>query len=290
MENQTSNQKIETNGQNGKLNTRGIQYLVEKDPYFDTQFKFQTFEEKSMVQRFLAWKQNKYVAYMAVNSNFESFQPNGQAMWIANPTLKNRFDELFPWHFIIIDREFIDNNYLPRDYKQGKRYLHMVDKDLYDSKVTQSHKPRSIQTKEYPDVRVFRSYEALLEYLEEKLQGLPIICIGKQSWSNLRYFIDQIQITFSDDLPNFDNNETNKFPLDKFQSFLKFNTIKEVQHSIKTEIIETDDVPEELPQLFSDFIKFSYSQKTKKLSEKKKAGLLTIEENFQYVTIVKSKR
>lgn len=284
---------METNQiKESKITTRGLNYQVEKDPYFDTQYKYQNFEEKSLVQRFGHWKRNSYIAYGAVNSNFEAFAPNGQALWLQNATLKHRFDELFPWHFIIVDREFIDNNHLPREYHLGKRYLHMVDKDLYDSKVTQNHKPRSIQTKEYPDIRVFRTYESLLDYLESKLNGLPIICVGKTTWSNLRYFIDQIQLTFSDALPNFEINDNNKFPLDKFQSFLNFNTIKEVQHSIQTEISEEDinSIPDDLPQLFSDYIKFSYTQKTKKLTEKKKAGLLIKEENFQYVTIVKTNR
>jgi hypothetical protein len=267
-------------------------YTVEKDPYFDTQYPFQNAEEKALADRYLRWKRNKYIAYAAINANHEAFTPDGKSLLFSTQSLKHRFDELLPWHFMIVDKEFIDNNPLPREYWNGKRYIYMVDQPFYDSKVTQSHKPRSIAAKEYPGIRICRTYEAVIEKLEEGMQGLPIIVLGRQSWAALRYFIDQLQLTYSDELPlNETDIETTKFPLQKFEQFLGFNAMSEVKHNVKTLISDSFiDAPDELPEQLSDYIKFSYPAKLRKLVEQKQAGQHLQEENYKYITVVKRNR
>lgn len=264
-------------------------YITEKESYFDTQFKYQDKAEKSLVDRFLKWKHNKYIAYAAINEDFHSATNAGKSFLLYNQTLRNRFDELFPYSFIVADKQFIDNNYLPKEYNGMKRYIYMVDKQTYQEVVKQDWHPRSIEHKNYPGIRIFEDYERLVEFIEERLDRQPIIIIGKDAWARLRYFIDEIQLTYSDELPRIENNDNNQFPLDKFQSFLNFGTMKSVKHTVKTILHEQTDeiIPDQLPELFSDYIKFSYKSSVLKKIANKKADTIK-EEHFSYFTIVKS--
>lgn len=266
---------------------------IVKEAYFDTQFKYQDFDEKQLVNRFLKWKRNHYIVYTAVNHEMKFANAQGKHFQFANDILRQRFDELFPWCVIIGDRQFFQNNELPKEYWNGRRYLYMVDKQIYDSVCTGDHKPRSIEHKAYPGIRIFRTYESLIELIEEKMSSQPILLIGKEPWARLRYFVDQIRLTYSE---CFDSAEAigddYVFPLNKFQSFLNFNTITKVEHSFRSFSIddtEFEDVPNELPELFSDYIKFSYKSATIRKVEQKKQALLNATEHFTLMTIVKTK-
>ena len=92
-----------------KMTNQVTKTIVEKDPYFDIQFPFQDKAEKALISRFLKWKRNKYIAYATINEDFQVAQPNGKSFLLHNQTLRNRFDELFPYSFIVADRQFIDN-------------------------------------------------------------------------------------------------------------------------------------------------------------------------------------
>ena len=52
---------------------------------------------------------------------------------------------------------------------------------------------------------------------------------------------------------------------------------------------QDEDVPDELPEQFSDFIKYSYKASTIKRVEMKKQQELATEQHFQFITIVKPK-
>lgn len=281
LEQQDSNKPI--------IPTRGTTYTAEKEAYFDTQFKYQDFEEKQMAARFKQWQSCKFIAYAAINSDFQAFDKNGHSFLFYNNTLRNRFDELFPWNFMIVDRQFMDANpELTHEYKWGKRYIYMVDTELYNSIVKQEHKPRSIQSKQYPGVRIFKDYTSLLEFMEERLGGHPIMIFGKEPWAKLRYFINQIQLIYSEDLPIYEDNDEHKFPMDKFQTFLGFSNIHKLEHQVKTVLNEdtTDqDIPDELPELFSNYIKYSYASKVRKQVEQKKAKQTILVESYSYITI-----
>ena len=277
-----SNMETTNNIQNG------TRTLVEKEAYFDIQFKYQDKAEKSLVDRFLKWKHNKYIAYAAINEDFHSMDLKGKSFLLYNQTLRNRFDELFPYSFIVADKQFIDNNYLPKEYNGMKRYIYIVSQQLYSEVVKQAWHPRSIEHKAYPGIRIFENYESLVEFLEERLYRQPIIIIGKEPWARLRYFIDELQLTYSDELPRCEDNQFGLFPLDKFQTFLNFATMKSVKHTVKTVLHEQTDeeVPEQLPELFSDYIKFSYKSSVLKKVANRKADSVK-EEHFSYFTIVK---
>ena len=271
-----------------KMTNQVTKTIVEKDPYFDIQFPFQDKAEKALISRFLKWKRNKYIAYATINEDFQVAQPNGKSFLLHNQTLRNRFDELFPYSFIVADRQFIDNNYLPKEYNGMKRYIYMVNQELYSEVVKQDWHPRSIEHKNYKGIRIFENYERLVEFIEERLDKQPIIVIGREPWARLRYFIDELQLTYSDELPRFENNDAMSFPLDQFQSFLKFETMKSVKHTVKTILHEetNEDVPEQLPELFSDYIKFSYKSSVLKKAANRKADPIK-EEHYSYFTIVK---
>lgn len=267
---------------------------VEKDSYFDTNFKFQDFDEKQLVNRFLKWKRNTYIAYTAVNENMQFANDKGEHFQFSNTILHQRFDELFPWSFIIADREFFLHNSLPKEYWNGRRYLYMVDQAIYDSVCKGEHKPRSIEHKSFPGVRIFRGYDSLIELIEEKCNAQPILIIGKEPWARLRYFIDQIRLTYAEHFETCSEatDDKYKFPLDRFQSFLNFNSVVKIEQSFKSHAkddTQNEDVPVELPEQFSDFIKFSYKASTIKRVEMKRQQELASEQHFQFITIVKPK-
>jgi hypothetical protein len=169
----------------------------------------------------------------------------GEHFQFSNTILHQRFDELFPWSFIIADREFFLHNSLPKEYWNGRRYLYMVDQQIYDSVCKGEHKPRSIEHKSFPGVRIFRGYDSLIELIEEKCNAQPILIIGKEPWARLRYFIDQIRLTYAEHFETCSEElgDKYKFPLDRFQSFLNFNSVVKIEQSFKSH--SKDDTQDE---------------------------------------------
>jgi hypothetical protein len=67
--------------------------------------------------------------------------------------------------------------------------------------------------------------------------------------------------------------------------------MSEVKHNVKTLISDSFiDAPDELPEQLSDYIKFSYPAKLRKLVEQKKSGQHLKEEDYKYITVVKRNR
>lgn len=269
---------------NSKL-SRKMQDGIVKE-YWDTNFKYKDIFEKNLVSRFLKWHRNRYIAYAGCNSNMEFAAKDGSHFFLATEQLRQRFNELYPFSFIVVDKQFLDNNYLPKEYDKVKRYIYCIDEETYNKEVKTTHKPRSIASITYPGVRLVKSYECLLEMFEEKLDHQNILLIGKEPWEKLRYFVDQIEITYSDEFPTFEDNTDKLFPLNKFQSFLGFTTINEFQQTLVKEV-KNNEVADK-PELFSDYIKFNYSSKERKEIETAKSKNITIKERYKYLVINKS--
>ena len=252
--------------------------------YWDTTFKYKDIFEKNLVTRFLKWKRNRYIAYAACNSNMEFAAKDGSHFFLATEQLRQRFNELFPYSFIVVDKQFLDSNFLPKEYDGVKRYIYCIDDETYNNEVKTTHKPRSIESRTYPGVRLVKSYECLIEMFEERLDHKNILLIGKEPWERLRYFVDEIDITYSDQFATFDDNANHLFPLNKYQTFLGFTQINEFNQTLVTEVKTTTT---ELPEMFSDYIKFHYSTKELRESKQAKSATKVIKEKYKYLVINK---
>lgn len=166
-------------------------------PFFDTTRKFHGREERDIFKRFRNWTNNTYSAYFVVNEDLQYRTNKGHYFLEATKHLKYRFDEISFYQFVILDPEFLQNNQIESEIMKGRRYFYCVDTEAYNEKVTSDHKPTSIPHPHYPNVRLFRTYETLLEHTEGKLTGKNIFIIGQEPLEKLRYFITNIQLTIT---------------------------------------------------------------------------------------------
>lgn len=242
-----------------------------------TQFKFSSKEEKAIYSRFIDnWSSvNKYIYYSVVDSNMNYKTENNEYFINQSKHLTDRFNTIANFAYIVVDKQFLENNQFSNVTPEGVRYIYYVDIDDYNAS-TKDNFANSVMSKIHTQARVFKSYEALIEHLEERTAFKVIYVLTDKAFNGLRYMIDTIELVQSNSIETPANAIQIDFKhLNKFNCFRKFNR---KEYSLKERIIEeikSEDI------LFSDFIKFA----DKKHTQTRKA----IDKTFSYNIITISR-
>jgi hypothetical protein len=243
-----------------------------------TQFKFSSKEEKSIYTRFIENHEsnNKYMFYSVVDANLNYKTKSGEYFFDKVPHLTERFNEISNFEFMVVDKEFLENNDINKFTNLGVRYMYYVDINDYNAS-TKSDCHNSVNSKIHKDARVFKSYEALIEHIEEKISYKAIYILSDKAYNAMRYMVSTIEFAKYDNLKNEDTelvaHDIEYF--NKFNCFRKINkTIYDVNEMVKEEVNKED-------MLFSDFIKFADK---KHLKESK-----SVNKKFIYELITMSK-
>lgn len=220
-------------------NAKRSSYEID-ETQFKTQYKFSSPEEKAIFTRFAGnkshHKTNKYMLHLITTKKMQYKTPDNKYLInIDNPHIKERFDEITNFEFCVVDKDFLARNELSKTTNVGKRYLYYVSKEDFDMSTKESWKVHT-QSKVHPGYTVFKSYEALVEYFEEKVSMKAIYILSEHAANALRYMIDSIDFIFDFNVRGDDTYET--FDIDKWTKFLGFNKKTSCRYTLKTKEIK----------------------------------------------------
>lgn len=220
-------------------NAKRSSYEID-ETQFKTQYKFSSPEEKTIFTRFAGnkshHKTNKYMLHLITTKKMQYKTPDNKYLInIDNPHIKERFDEITNFEFCVVDKDFLERNELSKTTNVGKRYLYYVSKEDFDMSTKESWKVHT-QSKVHPGYTVFKSYEALVEYFEEKVSMKAIYILSEHAANALRYMIDSIDFIFDFNVKGDETYET--FDIDKWTKFLGFNKKTSDSYSLKTKEIK----------------------------------------------------
>lgn len=220
-------------------NAKRSSYEID-ETQFKTQYKFSSPEEKAIFTRFAGnkshHKTNKYMLHLITTKKMQYKTPDNKYLInIDNPHIKERFDEITNFEFCVVDKDFLERNELSKTTNVGKRYLYYVSKEDFDMSTKESWKVHT-QSKVHPGYTVFKSYEALVEYFEEKVSMKAIYILSEYAANALRYMIDSIDFIFDFNVRGDDTYET--FDIDKWTKFLGFNKKTSDNYKLSTKEIK----------------------------------------------------
>lgn len=220
-------------------NAKRSSYEID-ETQFKTQYKFSSPEEKAIFTRFAGnkshHKTNKYMLHLITTKKMQYKTPDNKYLInIDNPHIKERFDEITNFEFCVVDKDFLERNELSKTTNVGKRYLYYVSKEDFDMSTKESWKVHT-QSKVHPGYTVFKSYEALVEYFEEKVSMKAIYILSEHAANALRYMIDSIDFIFDFNVKGDETYTT--FDIDKWTKFLGFNKKTSDNYALKTKEIK----------------------------------------------------
>ena len=211
---------------------------------FKTQFRFSSPEEKAIYTRFAGnpqhHKTNKYMLHLIVSKgDFAYKDAKGKYFFhLEDKQSKHivaRFDEITSYEFCVVDKEFLVNNELPRNTEAGKRYIYYVSKEDFDASTKESWKVHT-QSKVHKDCTVFKTYESLVEYLEERVKMKAIYVLSDHAANALRYMIDSIDFVLNPAIKCEEGMLT--FDIDKWTKFLGFNKLNKDKYIVKDKVLK----------------------------------------------------
>lgn len=232
---------------------------VQNAEVFKTDYKFSGSDERTLFQRFVDGKRtnNKWMYYLVTDNNFNYRNEAGQYFFDMNASVKERFDEITNYEHIVVDKEFLTNNAISDITPIGRRYILYVDKSDFEiSTVAPSGSEMSII---HNGCRVFSSYEALAEYIEDRLKHKPVYVMAEGAFNALRYLISSIEIVRCPRLETPENYSLVKINFEKYSQFLSFSKTNVQHYTRKEKVIEEISSN---PEFFSEYIRFKSTSKT----------------------------
>lgn len=232
---------------------------------FKTEYKFSGSEERTLYQRFVDNQrtQNKWMYYTVTDSDFNYKNEAGQYFFDMNESVKERFDEITNYEYIVVDKDFLINNNLSVETPVGKRYVLYVDsEDFKESTVAETGSEMSVI---HDGCRVFKNYESLAEFVEDRLKHRAIYVMSDGAFNALRYLISSIEIVKCPNLETPENYELIRHDFEKYSNFLSF-----CKSNIDT-YTRTEKVIEEIkenPEFFSEYIRFKQVTKSTQIVDK----------------------
>lgn len=233
---------------------------------FDHPYMYTSKEQRSLSQQYMYSTYNSYQGMFITDSEFNLYDDEGKTLLLHEESAFERVRELIEYNIFIGSRKLFDElDIVNNPDVLGKTFPFMVAPEFHDVDSTITIHD------DYPTVRIFKSYFALIEYIEAQNYKFEkrVVFIGDiDALQELKYLTNSIELMTLEDKVNTVGNY--KFPIKYINEHMAFSKLHKREDmvfrtidedAVEAEREETENLVNVDEGNFSNFIKFSKSTK-----------------------------